>query len=560
MPAEYPSLAEVAEAVVGCKSYVPKGTRNLWAQCLVAAMAAVTEHNDEKAWTELFMLPSAVLRSGSRGGTSHRRRAEAETKRLCRDWLDGHRVSLWRRAVAAGTRRSSQSSASEAKKQQRAVTLLKEELYGKAASALVNEPPAAVNDTVRQEMRAKHPAARVDDSRRMGALREVSSAAALSLGPEVIQQVIKAFPRGSAGGPSGLKPQHLKDALVPGMADEVVRHTTALVNLLVKGEACAAAQPFLCGAALAALPKSSGGLRPVAVGETLRRLVAKAAVVHYRDDFKQHLEPIQMGVGTRFGCEAIVHTVRQWLARNALCVDKCIVKIDLSNAFNCVDRSAVLLAVRAVAPDLAPWCDFCYKSPSRLSLGTDVLFSTRGLQQGDPLGPALFSLAVHDAILRARARASGEYVDQLDFTVFYLDDGVVAGTGPAVELFCQALATELADIGLTMSLPKCQLIPAAGDSCTIPRSMFSEFEWVSDGDFEILGAPVGSAEYCTAHTRARGRKAKSLLAAVGQLPHSQGGLLLLRQCASFCKLVYSSRTTPPALHAPALAEFDLPSP
>jgi len=50
--------------------------------------------------------------------------------------------------------------------------------------------------------------------------------------------------------------------------------------------------------------------------------------------------------------------------------------------------------------------------------------------------------------------------------------------------------------------------------------MLSEFDCVSDGNFEVLGAPVGSAEYCTAQTRVSGRKAESLLAAVGQLPHS----------------------------------------
>ncbi len=122
-------------------------------------------------------------------------------------------------------------------------------------------------------MEDKHAKARMEDRLLMGSLRGVSAAAAEVVEREVLETAIKSFPGGSASGPSGMKPQHLKDALAPGMADEVVRHSTALLNLMAQGRAPAEVRSWLCGASLVALPKFGGGHRPVAVGAMWRRLV-----------------------------------------------------------------------------------------------------------------------------------------------------------------------------------------------------------------------------------------------------------------------------------------------
>ena len=137
----------------------------------------------------------------------------------------------------------------------------------------------------------------------------------------------------------------------------------------------------------------------MAVGETLRRLTGKALAKTAVAGFKTHFEPIQLGVGTSGGCEATVHTARQWLARNRDSKSKVLVTLDLENAFNCVDRSAFLREARRMAPNLVPWLDYCYKTDGNLLLGQHRLRSARGIQQGDPLGPALFALSVHELSL-----------------------------------------------------------------------------------------------------------------------------------------------------------------
>ena len=94
---------------------------------------------------------------------------------------------------------------------------------------------------------------------RCALLRPVSAAAAPVVLPDEVVKGIKGFPEGSAGGMSGLKPQHLKDALVPGQADEVSRALTDVVNLLASGKAHDSARQWICCASLTALANPMGG-------------------------------------------------------------------------------------------------------------------------------------------------------------------------------------------------------------------------------------------------------------------------------------------------------------
>ena len=147
------------------------------------------------------------------------------------------------------------------------MALLRDNLLAKACSSLKNEPPAEVTASVIEEMTNKHPDPRLEDISGRADLRPISAAAAQVVDIEAVSDAVYSFARGSSGGPSGLKPQHLKDAFVPGWRDEVARQLTTVVNVLAQGRAPAHVQPWLCGANLVALRKPSGDLRPVASGE-----------------------------------------------------------------------------------------------------------------------------------------------------------------------------------------------------------------------------------------------------------------------------------------------------
>ena len=90
---------------------------------------------------------------------------------------------------------------------------------------------------------------------------------------------VKSFPAGSSGGLDALRPDHLKDMLMTESAnpaeDSINLHIlTNFVNLILDTtKVPTAVQPIFFGARLIPLKKKDGGLRPIAVGNTLRRLV-----------------------------------------------------------------------------------------------------------------------------------------------------------------------------------------------------------------------------------------------------------------------------------------------
>ena len=109
--------------------------------------------------------------------------------------------------------------------------------------------------------------------------------------------------------------------------------------------------PLFFGANLTALVKRDEGVSPVAVGCTLRRLVAKVASNRVRDDMALLFEPRQLGYGIKRGAEA---AARLFLC--TLIADHVVVKLDFKNAFNSVRRDKMLTAVRDLVPMLYTLC------------------------------------------------------------------------------------------------------------------------------------------------------------------------------------------------------------
>ena len=100
------------------------------------------------------------------------------------------------------------------------------------------------------------------------------------------------------------------------------------------------------------------------------------------------------------------------------------------------------------------------------------------------------------------------------------------------------------------------MVPAAGEYTTVGRESFPGWLWRVDGCFKLLGAPFGTVEHCEALTRKCVEKAEALLDALRKYDDVRGGVLLLCGRGSWCKLVYSARTVPPALHRAALSAYE----
>ena len=361
----------------------------------------------------------------------------------------------------------------------------------------------------------------------------------------------------SGAGPSGLRPAFLKESLAAGHRDEVLTHLTSVVGLLARGRGPPALAAFLAGAALHALPRKDGSIRPIVVGECLRRLVAKVLCAAYQQQASHLLWPLQIGVAQPLGTEVGLRTARQWVERHKLDRNAVFLKMDFRNAFNTVSRQAFIDQCRLHMPGLSPWVEWCYKNPSNLYFGRTNISSQTGVQQGDPLGPLLFALALQPLLRDLSDWRSTPEGAGLKLVFSYLDDCCIAGDFRTIGLALSRFATAARSIGLELCSDKCEVIPAAGLNTAADTAAFpADIKWVREGNFELLGGPVGTVEYCEEHTRARVQKAQHILKAIGDMHDPQVALLLLRYCASFSKLVYSTRIVAPDAHASSLREFD----
>ena len=86
------------------------------------------------------------------------------------------------------------------------------------------------------------------------------------------------------------------------------------------------------------------------MGYTIKRLAAKCANNHVIKRRREALQPQQLGVGVPGGAEAAVHAARRLVGN--LPVDHIIVKLDFSNAFNCIRRNVIFDAVATKTPEI----------------------------------------------------------------------------------------------------------------------------------------------------------------------------------------------------------------
>ena len=140
---------------------------------------------------------------------------------------------------------------------------------------------------------------------------------------------------------------------------------------------------------------------------------------------------------------------------NAEVSDFVILKVDLKNAFNMMSRRKMLEIVVEDFPDIARWCYWCYGSTEGFHLWFDrwVLQSLEEVQQGDPLGPLLFSMVIHRVIAEIHQQCS-----DLPLNKWYLDDGIMGGSTDDIARALSIIEKLGPDLGLNLNLAKCELI------------------------------------------------------------------------------------------------------
>ena len=369
-PVFKPTIDEVLRARLSTARQIPNPCRRDFAHLLGQALVTLAEEPTWEATYQLMTLAKLTLWVAPQKGSAHPRHLQLEIQRRFRLFEDGAYDTLRTEATLGmkpdGTRprtrlatRQQQDTTLEDLPQQTVDTirgLVEEGAFSKAAKHLISEGLADVDDPeVATKLRDLHPRG---SPVKLGEDEELPASIPAEYGyveADWEQQALRAiasFPPGSAPGPNGLRPAHLKDCLKRAGATAALRVGLGkFVLKACKGNLPLAIQTYLCSSTLVPLKKKDGGIRPIAVGDTIRRLVGKVLLrtPEVMDEIET-LHPRQCGVGVPFTAE----TVGMGLQRVSDYVTNPWVGLQV-DAFNCVDRTAMLEGALRTAPSTYSW-------------------------------------------------------------------------------------------------------------------------------------------------------------------------------------------------------------
>jgi ubiquitin carboxyl-terminal hydrolase 44/49 len=195
------------------------------------------------------------------------------------------------------------------------------------------------------------------------------------------------------------------------------------------------------------------------------------------------------------------------------------------------------------------WAEFCYAQPGLLFFGGALLMSELGVQQGDPLGPLLFSVVLHSLVKSIEERVPG-----LDVHVWYLDDGTIIGDIDLVARALDVIEEVGPKLGAHLNHGKSEIWwPSRADKVEVFPSQIIR---VPNRGVELLGSPIGSQEFMREFVKQRVEKISTVDLQLEEMDDAQIELALLRGCLGFGKVVHLLRTCPPPDILEALEGFD----
>jgi hypothetical protein len=521
---------------------IPLEAHGPWAQALgeamrqlldVAAYASGPQAADQvdAAMDALEDIPRRVLATDGRSSKARARHITARVARLAEGIpLEDEEGGNGGVEAARSHRRTLSAAQLLARRIQKC---LAQGSITRAARALAEQPLAdpTLPATI-EGLRDKHPVAEAPTPL-------VDDAAPLQVDAETFARVLHRVEskRGAAAGPSGLTYEHLTAAFK--YSEECRDAGRGIINLILSGQL--PRHRSLLDSSLIGLQKPDSGVRPIAIGEVWFRLAGLCALEACAD-VGRSLAPLQLAVGVPGGAEAVAHAVKAAMAADP---GACLLTVDVANAFNSVDRNAVLAAVKQRVPCLLPYVQWAYGAATDLHVvgapeGTLPVKSSTGVRQGDPMGPFLFALALQPALEHTAEDATQQAPGAV--VVSFADDVSMVARPVGLRAAFEAFTVDAAVVGLGVQPLKCAISggpPEAAARLAAELGVRHRPEGVT-----ICGAPVGSDEYVAGvlHERAAGIIAR--VEKLRRLPLAKQSQWVLLHRSLSLQMVHLMRTTP----------------
>ena len=176
---------------------------------------------------------------------------------------------------------------------------------------------------------------------------------------------------------------------------------------------------------LVALDKAPGvsplQIRPIGVGEVLRRIVGKSIMQLLKADITHTAGPLQACAGHKGGVEAAVHAMKRVFDDSTT---EAVLLVDASNAFNSMNRGTALHNIQVECPEMATYLINTYREAPSLyvanSNGVEIA-SEEGCTQGDNAGMSFYACNTIPLISLLHENSSCKQE-------WFADDSAAAGT------------------------------------------------------------------------------------------------------------------------------------
>jgi hypothetical protein len=310
------------------------------------------------------------------------------------------------------------------------------------------------------------------------------------------QTILKAAlnTKGSAG-PSGMDADLYRRILCSKNFNATGKALREQIALLARNLATKSYNPCLIGAyvnsRLIPLDKSPG-VRPIGIGEVLRRIVGKTISQHTSDEIKEAAGPLQTCAGHGAGAEAAIHAMRTIFESEGT---DAVLLIDASNAFNRLNRAVALHNIQITCPIISCYITNTYRHPSRLFIsGGKEILSQEGTTQGDPLAMPWYSLSTTTMI--DHLQLNHGTVRQ----VWLADDASAAGKIEELYNWYRCLEKTGKCHGYFVNGSKSWLIVKTPEMAVKAKEIFGDTVNITTEGKRHLGAVIGSEtfkrEYC----------------------------------------------------------------
>ena len=242
----------------------------------------------------------------------------------------------------------------------------------------------------------------------------------------------------------------------------------------------------LIASRLIPLDKGEGAVRPIGVGEVIRRICGKCVMNIAKRDVVDASGSLQLCAGQKSGSEDAIHAMHRIFEADDT---DAVLLIDASNAFNTLNRAASLHNIRILCPIIAVYAINTYRHSARLFItGGKEILSTEGTTRGDPLAMGLYALSIQPLITSLQAQSDAKQC-------WFADDASGAGTISEIKQWWDALNLLGPDLGYFPNAKKCWII-AKPEKQALAREVFNDTAVnVTVEGQRHLGAVIGSRDF-----------------------------------------------------------------